>query len=180
MWTVIIIAIISLITIIGKYIYDGEFIKGNHSHNFSIFVGCILLATIITLGGVFVTFCGTGIALNINSELPYILVDTENYYLAELTNDKYISISSNEYNYATIEDKVIHYQQTTATDDRTIKIVENIYLGDEKPVVSIEHYKVGGTFFWDNFTFSKWLSNSYQMTFYIPEGSVGTYIAEVK
>ena len=57
---------------------------------------------------------------------------------------------------------------------------EDSYAEDESPMLFIDHYRTGGTFFLDNFTFCNWLNKFEIMTFYIPEGTVVTGAVAIK
>jgi hypothetical protein len=171
MWTVIIIAVIALTAIVIKSIDEGDFIKGDHTHNFFMSMCCLLLTAIISLLAFGATLL-LSIPIGASNEASVELVDTENYFLAEVINDKYVSITSDEYNYATLEYGVVHMREVKADDKITIKICEDSYAKDESPMIFIDHYRVGGTFFLDNFTFCNWLNESEVVTFYIPKGTV--------
>lgn len=83
MWTVIIIAVIALTIIVIKSIDEGDFIKGDHTHNFYISMCCLMLTAVITvaaLGATLLVSIPIGAAFNESREL----IDTENYYLAEI------------------------------------------------------------------------------------------------
>lgn len=173
MWTVIIIAVIALTIIVIKSIDEGDFIKGDHTHNFYISMCCLMLTAVITvaaLGATLLVSIPIGAAFNESREL----IDTENYYLAEIVNDKYVNITSDKYNYATLEDGVVHMREITADGSTTIKICEDSYAEDESPMIFIDHYRIGGTFFLDNFTFCNWLNEFEVITFYIPKDTVTT------
>ena len=171
MWTVIIVAIIALTATVAYSIREGDFIKGDHTHNFFMLMCCIMLTAVIS----FLAFGATlliSIPIGAGNEASVELVDTENYFLAEVVDDKYVSITSDEYNYATLEDGVVHMREVKADDETTIKICEDSYAKGESPMVFIDHYRIGGTPFLDNFTFCNWLNESEVVTFYIPEDTV--------
>lgn len=171
MWTVIIIAIIALTAIVAKSISEGDFIVGDHTHNFYMSICCLMLTALISILALDATLL-ISIPIGASCEASVELVDTENYFLAEVVNDKYVSITSDEYNYATLEDGVVHMREVKADDKTTIKICEDSYAKDESPMIFIDHYRIGGTFFLDNFTFCNWLNESEVVTFYIPEDTV--------
>lgn len=172
MWTVIIIAAIALIAIVVGSIREGDFIKGDHKHNFFMSMCCLMLTAVITILALGATLL-VSIPVGAGSESRE-LIDTENYYLAEIVNDKYVDITSDKYNYATLEDGVVHMREIKADDETIIKICEDSYAEDESPMIFIDHYRIGGTFFLDNFTFCKYLNESEEVTFYIPKDTVTT------
>lgn len=65
-------------------------------------------------------------------------------------------------------------REITADGSTTIKICEDSYAEDESPMIFIDHYRIGGTFFLDNFTFCNWLNEFEVITFYIPKDTVTT------
>ena len=140
MWTVIIIAVIALIIIVTKSISEGDFIKGNHTHNFFMSMCCLMLTAVIALGATFATLF-ISIPIGVASD-SLELVDTDNYYLAEVVNDKYINITSDTYSYATLENGVVHMRDIKAEDSTTITIVEDdtTKLSDSNKVLS--NYKI--------------------------------------
>ena len=171
MWTVIIVAIIALTAIVANTISEGDFIKGDHTHNFYMSICCLMLTAAISFVALGATLL-ISIPIGASCKASVELVDTENYFLAEVVNDKYVSITSNEYNYATLEDGVVHMRKIKADDKIIIKICEDSYAKDESPMIFIDHYRIGGTPFLDNFTFCNWLNESEVVTFYIPEDTV--------
>lgn len=171
MWTVIIIAVIALTIIVIGSIREGDFIKGDHKHNFYISMCCLMLTAVITVVALGATLL-VSIPIGAACEESRKLIDTENYYLAEIVNDKYVNITSDKYNYATLEDGVVHMREITADDETIIKIYEDSYAEDESPMIFIDHYRIGGTFFLDNFTFCKYLNEYEEVTFYIPEDTI--------
>lgn len=179
MWTIILVAIIALIIIISKSVYDGDFTKGDHFHNFMMTICCLLLTGIITMFTFLMVLLGSCV-IGSKDDVSTKLVNTENYYLEEIVDDKYISISSNVYNYATNENKIIHFREIKADGNTTIKVYKDIYTEEEKPMIFIDYYVVGGTFFLDNFTLCNWLNEYEEVSFYIPKDSIATFAVEIK
>jgi hypothetical protein len=108
------------------------------------------------------------------TEPPKKLVDTENYFLTEIVMNTYVSISSNKYCYRVKDKGAIHLNELKADENTFIYVYEDTYTEEERPMVFIDHYVIGGTTFIDYFTFCEWLSPEEYVSFYIPEGGAKT------
>ncbi len=180
MWSVIIIFIIALVGFVIYSISKGDYEAGYHFENFMFFLTNIFGAAAITFGATLLIFFGSAIYVGEADAPHYKLVETKNYFLTELTEDKYVSIASDTYTYAVIDNDIICFREIKADGNTHIKIYGDIYEKEEKPMLFIDRYVVGGTFFLDNFTMCKYLSNEEEVSFYIPHDTVATYAVSIQ
>jgi hypothetical protein len=174
MWTIIIIFTLTLIGAIIYSICKGDYKKGYHFKNFMFFLTNLTVAVIVAGFGFFIVVMCSSIYINGTAEPPKKLVDTENYFLTEIDMNTYVSISSNKYCYGVKDKALIHLNELKADENTFIYIYEDTYTEEERPMVFIDHYVIGGTTFIDYFTFCEWLSPEEYVSFYIPEGGAKT------
>jgi hypothetical protein len=174
MWTIIIIFTLTLIGAIVYSISKGEYEKGFRFENFMFFIANLLLAVIVAGFSFFAVFFGSVIYVSEATDPPKKLVDTENYFLTEIDMNTYVSISSNKYCYGVKDKTAIHLNELKADKNTFIYVYEDTYTEEERPMVFIDHYVIGGTTFIDYFTFCEWLSPEEYVSFYIPEGGFKT------
>ena len=167
----IIIFLIVLIASIIHTAYHHNFEKGEHFSNFMFVLTSVIMATVISACGMFLVFCGSAIYSGQEKNPPKKLVDTESSFLAQLESDTYVSISSNEYIYGTKDKTTVHLQKITADNNTFVHIYEDTYSENERPMIFIDHYVIGGTTFIDYFTLCRWVSEEEYVSFYIPEDS---------
>lgn len=174
MWTIIIIFTLTLIGAIIYSICKGDYEKGYHFENFMFFLTNLTVATIVAGFSFFIVVMCSSIYISGAAEPPKKLVDTENYFLTEIDMNTYVSISSNKYCYGVKDKALIHLNELKADENTFIYIYEDTYTEEERPMVFIDHYVIGGTTFIDYFTLCEWLSPEEYVSFYIPEGGAKT------
>lgn len=174
MWTIIIIFILALICAIVYSINKGDYEKGFHFDNFMFFIANLLIAAIIAGFSFFAVFLGSVIYVSEATDPPKKLVDTENYFLTEIDMNTYVSISSNKYCYGVKDKGAIHLNELKADSNTFIYVYEDTYTEEERPMVFIDYYTIGGTPFIDYFTLCNQLSSEEYVSFYIPEGGAKT------
>ena len=173
MWSIIIIFVIAFIASIIYTGVKGDFEKGEHFNNL-MFVLTNAFASLLICGiGGFLIFCGSAIYTSDTTDLPKVLVDTENYFIVPIREDSYVSVVSDKYIYGTKDQGVVHLQEVVADSNTFVYVYEDAYSEEERPMLFIDHYTVGGTFFIDNFTFCNYLGKEQYFSFYVPEGPTG-------
>jgi hypothetical protein len=174
MWTIIIIFTLTLIGTIIYSIGKGDYEKSYHFENFMFFLTNLTVAIVVAGFSFLILFMGSSVYVSEATEPPKKLVDTENYFLTEIDMNTYVSISSNKYCYGVKDKGVIHLNELKADNNTFIYVYEDTYTEEERPMVFIDHYVIGGTTFIDYFTFCEWLSPEEYVSFYIPEGGAKT------
>jgi hypothetical protein len=173
MWTVIIIFIVAFIAMLIYTGVKGDFEKGEHFDNL-MFVLTSAFASLLICGmGGFLMFCGSAIYAYEATDPPKVLVETENYFIVPVRDNDYVSVMSDKYIYGTKDQGVVHLQEVVADSNTFVYIYEDIYTEEERPMLFIDHYTIGGTFFIDNFTFCGNLGKEQYFSFYVPEDSAG-------
>ena len=174
MWTIIIIFIIALVGAIAYSISKGDYEKGYHFDNFMFFLTNLTVAVAVAGFSTLVLVMASGIYVSEATDPPKKLVDTENYFLTEIDMNTYVSISSNKYCYGVKDKGTIRLKELKADDNTLIYVYEDTYTEEERPMVFIDHYVIGGTPFIDYFTLCNQLSPEEYVSFYVPEGAAKT------